>query len=401
MKIRDLPVLVILVSVLIIGFFAGMYSSTLIVKPVTVTEKVTATSISQVTYTSTLRFTRTITITRIEPEVRYAHLFDVSVSDGYKIVKDAFNRTFILLQRGESPPPGIDGIVVYVPVERVVVMSATHIALLERLKEYRPKIIDSVVGIMWGRQYEWYFEDVKNALETGKIKDVGSPESPNYEEILMLSPDIVFVYAYPGMEAISKLDELGIKYAVINEYLENDYLGRFEWIKFVAAFYDMDVEASEIFSRAELTIKSIASKVADNEPPTTAWFSIYKGTVYAAGGESYVARALRQLNAKYIFSEVKETSSFVTTIEELLKHAKEIDIIVYPSILNSLSDLISEAPGMSEINAVRLGRVYTYAPTIYQLGFYDVEGWYLDLASILHPEDFPDHELRYFVKVSE
>ena len=398
---RILATSLMLVTVLLIGFLAGLSLSAIIVKPVTITEKVTSVQTIQTTYATTVSRTETTTITKGVSGVKYARLFDITVSDDYKIVKDALERTFILVPRNKSPPPGIDGIVIYVPVERVIAMSATHIALLERLKEYKPNILGSVVGIMWGGQYEWYFEDVKEALQEGRIKDVGSPDSPNYEEILMLNPDIVFVYAFPGMETLSKLDELGIKYAVINEYLENDYLGRFEWIKFMAAFYDMDAEADVIFSRAELAIKTMAKKVADNEPPSVAWFSIYKGTVYAAGGESYVARALRQLNAKYIFSEVKETSSFVTTIEELLGHSEEIDIIVYPGILNSISDLLSEAPGMSETKAVRLGRVYTYAPTIYQLGFYDVEGWYLDLASILHPEDFPDHELRYFVKISE
>ena len=395
---RTLATSLMLIIFLVIGFLAGLSLSAMIVKPVTITEKVTSTQTIQTTFTATVSRAETTTITKAVSGVKYAQLFDITVSDDYEIVKDALDRTFILVPRNKSPPTGIDGIVIYVPVKRVIVMSATHIALLERLKEYRPNILDSVVGIMWGGQYEWYFEDVKDALQDGRIRDVGSPDSPNYEEILTLNPDIVFVYAFPGMETLSKLDELGIKYTVINEYLENDYLGRFEWIKFMAAFYDMDAEADVIFSRAELTIKTIAKKVADNESPGVAWFSIYKGTVYAAGGESYVARALRQLNAKYIFSDVKETSSFVTTIEELLGHSEEIDVIVYPGILNSISDLLSEAPGMSGTKAVRLGRFYTYAPSIYQLGFYDVEGWYLDLASILHPEDFPGHELRYFVK---
>lgn len=390
-----------IIAALILGIFTGLISSPMLVHPTTVTESVTHTYVSQIFYTTTIHRTETVTITKTEPQIKYARLFEITCLDDYKIVKDALNRTLILVPRGRSPPSGVEGIIIHVPVERVIIMSATQIALLMRLKEYRPEILDTVVGIMWGGQYEWYFKDVSDALKSGKIRDVGAPESPNYEEILMLNPDVVFIYAFPGMEAMSKLDELGIKYAVINEYLENDYLGRFEWIKFIATFYELDAEANEIFNNAEQTISSIARKVADSEAPTVAWFSIYKGTVYAAGGESYIARALRQLNAKYIFSDVKQTSSFVTTIEELLGRTGTIDVIVYPGIVSSLSDILSEAPGLAETNAVRLKRVYTYSPTIYQLGFYDVEGWYLDLAYILHPEKFPEHRLRYFINISE
>ncbi|MEM2931735.1 MAG: ABC transporter substrate-binding protein [Nitrososphaerota archaeon] len=386
---------------LIIGILVGFLSSSMLISRVTVTERFTYTYTSKTVYTTTIRHTETVTITKSESEIKYARLFKVTEFDDYKIVKDALNRTLILVPRNKSPPIGVEGIVIYVPVERVILMSATQVALLMRLKEYRPDILDTVVGIMWGGQYEWYFKDVDEALISGRIKDVGAPETPNYEEILTLNPDIVFIYAFPGMEAMSKFDELGIKYAVINEYLENDYLGRFEWIKFVASFYGLDSEAKEIFNKCEQTISSIARKVADRVPPNVAWFSIYKGTVYAAGGESYVAKALRQLNARYIFSDVKQTSSFVTTLEEILGHAGEIDVIVYPGIVSSLSDILAEAPGLSETNAVKQKRVYTYSPMIYQLGFYDVEGWYLDLAYILHPEEFPEHQLRYFINIAE
>ncbi len=385
---------------LVLGLLIGVVSSPFFVKPATVTEKITFVSTSHVTRLTTQTHTETVTVTKNIPEIKYANLFDISFYKGCKIVKDALNRTFILVPKNEQSQCDIEGIVIRVPIERVVLMSATQVALLERLKELRPNILDTVVGIMWGRQYDWYFEDIKDALLSGRIKDVGGPEAPNYEEILMLNPDIVFIYAFPGMEAMSKFDELGIKYAVINEYLENDPLGRFEWIKFIATFYDLDTEAIKIFNKAEQTINSIAIKVADNKPPSIAWFSVYKGIVYAAGGESYVAKALRQLNAEYIFSNVKETSSFVTTIEELLGHANEIEIIIYPGIASSVSDILLEASGLSETSAVKLGRVYAYTPMIYQLGFYDIEGWYQDLASILHPEDFPDHQLKYFIRLS-
>ncbi|MEM3040614.1 MAG: hypothetical protein QXG97_01135, partial [Nitrososphaerota archaeon] len=143
---------------LIIGILVGFLSSSMLISRVTVTERFTYTYTSKTVYTTTIRHTETVTITKSESEIKYARLFKVTEFDDYKIVKDALNRTLILVPRNKSPPIGVEGIVIYVPVERVILMSATQVALLMRLKEYRPDILDTVVGIMWGGQYEWYFK---------------------------------------------------------------------------------------------------------------------------------------------------------------------------------------------------------------------------------------------------
>jgi iron complex transport system substrate-binding protein len=360
------------------------------------------------TAVSTVTLTRTLTVTAtpyrgvpLKLDVRESKLFEVTVVDGYRVVRDALNRTLVLVPRGMSPPKEIAGVVVYVPVERVVLMSATHVALLERLRERNPEILGRVAGIMWGREYTWYFEEVGRRLENGLIRDVGPSWNPSIEDIIALKPDLVIIYTFPGSDIPAKLDEYRIPYAVDNEYLENTVLGRFEWIKFIATFFEMDREAYEIYSGVEREVGRVVEEVRQAGQPLVCWFMVYRGTVYAAGGRSFPANTLAMLNARYGFADTASTGSITTNTEELLTRCREADVVIYPtSFISSLDDILKELPELSAIKAFKTGRVYAYRETIYQLGYYDTEGYVRDLAAILHPEIYGGHQLRYFARLA-
>ncbi|GBC71720.1 hypothetical protein HRbin02_01508 [Candidatus Calditenuaceae archaeon HR02] len=408
---------------IISGFIAGIATAALtpIIPPRTTSLTVTETRVSMKTdiytvlissertvtgtITTTLGLTETVTQAPslpLELEVKYSKLFSIKFFDGYKVVKDALNRTLILVPRGREPPSGISGIIVYTPVERVVLMSATQVALIERLREFAPWILDRVVGIMWGKQYEWYFEEVAERLEKGVIKDVGPDYSPSLEELIALKPDLVVIYTFPGSDLPQRLGELKIPYVVDNEYLETNPLGRFEWIKLIATFFELDEEAYRIFSEVERGVGVVVSDIQRSRlnSPLVCWLMVYRGTVYVAGGESFPANALRMLGARYAFSDIKSTGSVTVNIEEVLSRCRDADVVVYPtSFVSSLSDILSEAPELKELKAFKEGRVYAYSPTIYQLGYYDTEGWVRGLATILYPNLYPGGEAKYFVKL--
>ncbi len=411
----------IIAALLAIGFIAGLAAAALTpvipqrVTTLTTTQTIVTTRTEA--YTAPLERTATLTVTTtfrltetvrqpprlpLELEVKYSKLFEIKLFDGYKVVRDALNRTLILVPRGREPPSGLSGLIVYTPVERVVLMSATHVALVERLREHAPWILDRVVGIMWGRGYEWYFEDVAERLSRGVIRDVGPDYSPNFEELVALKPDLVIIYTFPGSDLPQRLDELKIPYVVNNEYLETSPLGRFEWIKLIATFFDLDEEAYRIFAEVERKVGVVVDDVRRSgfDAPLVCWLMVYRGTVYVAGGESFPANALRMLGARYAFSDIKSTGSVTVNIEEVLSRCRDADVVVYPtSFVSSLSDILSEAPELKEIRAFKEGMVYAYSPTIYQLGYYDTEGWVRSLAIILYPNLYPGGEARYFVRL--
>jgi iron complex transport system substrate-binding protein len=401
-----------LIAALLVGLFGGYLAAGATgggLNTVTVTREVARTVELRTTLTEQLHVTLTRTVTQLvekrEPEVKYARFFSIERGDGYTLLRDGLNRTVLLVKRGQSAPQNVKAdLVVQVPVERMVLMSATHVALVERLREYAPDIWDRVAGIMWGRSYQWFFPEVERRFAEGKLVDVGAAWSPDYEKLIALKPDLVMIYTFEGDPVRSKLEELKVPYVVNSEWLENTLLGRFEWIKFVAAFFGLDEVGARVFRLVELRYQLISTKVSASmatlniKPVKVAWFSVYKGTVFVAGGLSYVANSIYDLNAVYAFSDVKATGGRQVSLEEFVARAMDADVLVVSTdLIQTLEALTDEIPQVAEFKAVREGRVYRFNSNIYQLGYMDTEGWFLDLASMLYPQLFPDHTLSYFV----
>ncbi len=401
-----------LIAALLVGLFGGYLAAGATgggLNTVTVTREVARTVELRTTLTERLLQTVTRTETQLvekrEPEVQYARFFSIERGEGYTLLRDGLNRTVLLVKRGQSAPQNVKAdLVVQVPVERMVLMSATHVALVERLREYAPDIWDRVAGIMWGRSYQWFFPEVERRFAEGKLVDVGAAWSPDYEKLIALKPDLVMIYTFEGDPVRSKLEELKVPYVVNSEWLENTLLGRFEWIKFVAAFFGLDEVGARVFRLVELRYQLISTKVSASmatlniKPVKVAWFSVYKGTVFVAGGLSYVANSIYDLNAVYAFSDVKATGGRQVSLEEFVARARDADVLVVSTdLIQTLEALTDEIPQVAEFKAVREGRVYRFNSNIYQLGYMDTEGWFLDLASMLYPELFPDHTPSYFV----
>ena len=342
------------------------------------------------------------------PEVKYAKLFKIYCDGVAKIVKDALNRTILVMPRNISRDivqyyvnKYKPDVVVEVPVQRIILGSSTQVALVWRLdKEFGLHLFQYIIGIMWGRKYTWYIPEVKELLENGTVVDVGYIDEPDYEKILTLKPDLVIIYTIPGYEPsaklLEKLNELNIPYVVDNEWMENTVLGRFEWIKFIALFLGIEDRAINLFNKVEKEVKEIQNRLRKvEEIPNIAWFLIYRGIIWAPRPGSYVHNLIEICRGKYLYENYTKID-----LELVLSLANKTDVLVYSSyFINSINDILKEEPRLKELKAIKLGNVYAYKPEIWQIGYAYTEDLVKDVCSIIHPEIFKEHELKFFKKL--
>jgi len=336
-------------------------------------------------------------------ELKYTDKFSIEYLDnGVKKLTDAESRVTILVPRGkEAPAEYKDFPVVYTPVKKVFYASMTQVCFLRPFNT----LWGSVAAVASPKE-EWYLDEIKNGLDKGSITYVGSGTQPDFEKIQALKPELVVVYtgSSPQTVLINKLKELNIPYVVDNEYMENDGMGRMEWIKFIAALYDKDEDAVKYFNSAVDRIKEMKSKVSSDAKPKVAWGMVHKGTVYVPNAGSYVAKMIEEAGGDYVFKDMgkDKTSSEPISIEEFYNKAKDADILIYPSTpsyVGTLKTLAETTPLLKDMKAFKEEKVWAFQPWYYQ-SLDKADETIIDLAYIFHPSVYKNEKLRHYYKVA-
>ena len=336
--------------------------------------------------------------------VRHAKLFTASYEGDVYVLTDALGRRVLAVPRGlprdlvayyrEKYRPEV---VVEYPVARAVFMSSTAVAMAYRLyaETGRAELLRSIAGIIWGREYEWHLPEVKALLENGTITDLGPAYSPNFEKLAALRPDVVFLYFYPGpygTEAVvNRLAQMGVPYVVVNEFQGASPLGRAEWIKFIAVFFNATKDAEGVFDSVEARWNALVSLTAELDRPRVAWFIIFGGVLYPAGPGA--RELIRLAGGRYAYANYSRVD-----MEVVLKHRNDVDILIWSGYgPSTVEDLLKTEPRLKELRPVILGRAYAYSPAFYQLANAYPERLLEELAGILHPEVLPPANLTLFV----
>lgn len=333
--------------------------------------------------------------------LKYAKGFKIEkLSGGCKKIVDASGREILLVPRGQEAPSEYKHLpVVYTPVEKVIIASTTYASLMRPLG-----VLDSVIGVNTDKD-QWYIEEIKKKIESGDIHVIGSGMGPlDYDKIVAIKPDLVLIYVSGpnDTQTLKKLEELNIPVAVAGEWLENDPLARVEWVKFIAAFYDKEQQASYFFDNVEKKIEEVISKVSKaKKRPKVLWGLIYQGKAYVSAGDSYVAKMIELAGGDYIFKDNKGTGSSSITFEEFYARGKDADVFIHASILSEkISDIIDQSKILADLPTIKEGKVWDFQPWYWQ-SVDKTDEIIEDLAAIFYPELFPNHQLRHFKKVPE
>ncbi len=343
-----------------------------------------------------------------EPDVvenLYSENFKIErLSDGIKRVTDGDGRELILVPREQEVPAEYsESVVVRTPVNNAVFLSSTQVCTFRAVDDAE---IVSRIGAVCGGADAWTdIPAVAEGLTSGDIIDVtgdsGTGE-PDYEKIAALEPDIVFVYSgeYGQQAQMQKFDELGINYAVDNEYLESNYLARMEWMRFILTFFNADEAVEEVMSNAQKTVDEAKTAVSDNEPKTIAVFNVFDGTVYATSPDGWFGTMIADMNGSNVFADMPSNS---LTLEAAFDVIRSADVIVYSSTPSWCPgmDAVKEAfPQITECKAYENDNVYQYAE-LYWLGIDQSDIMAADIAEVMYPEAFEGRQLSYFIKLEK
>lgn len=345
---------------------------------------------------------------------KYAKGFSIRYIDGYKTVtvhqawknKDGSPPKpiqYILLKKGQTAPANLSGFVqVQTPIQKIICLSTTHIPFVAMLGES-----EKIVGLS-GCKYISN-PSVRNNIKLGKIQEVGQENGINLEIILNLQPDAVMAYSSGESDnGYQQLLRAGLKVALNSEYLEETPLGKAEWIKFVAAFFDKEKQADSLFDEIEKSYIETSQLAKNQVNKPTAFLNIpYGNTWYMAGGKSFAARLLADAGAMYVLAKDTANGSVPMSIEAVFQYAQKADFWLNVSDFNTLQELKNADNRFIEFTALQKGNVFNNNKKVNENG--GIEYWELgvahpdivlkDLVKIFYPNLLPKYELYFYKKL--
>lgn len=346
-------------------------------------------------------------------DVEYAEGFTITYANHYKTLTVTrpwpgaeVGFTYVLVQCGTPAPTDIpaDAIVIEVPVSTAASLSATYAPHFIELG-----LLDALVAV--DEADYLYNPEIRARVESGQIAEIGGSSTLNVELALDLAPAVTFTYGsgFPEYDAHPVLLEAGLPVALSGDFNETTPLGRAEWIKFTAAFFNREAEANAIFDPiAERYTDLTLLAASQSYRPSVLVNAMYSGTWYVSGGASYAARLIADAGGMYVFADDPNSGGVPLTFEAVLDAAQAADIWLNPNTWRTLADGLAEDERYAEFAAFEAGRVYNHYQRSNELGgndYFEYGGLYVDrvlsdLMTIFYPNLLPDDELYFYEQLS-
>ena len=133
---------------------------------------------------------------------------------------------------------------------------------------------------------------------------------------------------------------------VINaEYLEKYPLGRAEWIKFVALFFEKEKEADSVFAVIEKDyLATMQLAVAAVQKPTVLSGIVYGDAWFMPAGKNYAAHLLNDAGLDYMWKETDSNGFLELSFESVYAKAKDADLWIGVGSFSSLGEIKATEP---------------------------------------------------------
>jgi iron complex transport system substrate-binding protein len=340
---------------------------------------------------------------------RYASGFRVSDQGSYTLitVTDPWQQSknvifrYVLAPEAELVPDSLKDVpFIKTPVKRVITLSTTHVAMIDQLGS-----AESIVGLS-GADFI-YSPTIRTMLESGEVKDVGYGQGLDFEAIVKLNPDVLFLYGVEGnvMTTLEKLTDLGIPAVFCGEYLETHPLGKAEWIRFFSLFYNKEEQSARFFNQIDSAYNalSLIASEAHSKPQVLNGLP-WKDTWYMAGGKSFAAQLMEDASGDYLWRDTHSTQALPLDLESVYIRALNADVWINPGAAGSLADILLLDERLGDLEVLKMGQVFNNNARVSEGGGNDY--WesgtvrpdlvLADLIKVFHPDLLTDHSFVYY-----
>lgn len=314
------------------------------------------------------------------------------------------NFTYILSSGLPSLPDSLELFqLIKIPVGRVVAMSTTHIGFISALGK-----AGSIVGVSGDELVNDSI--VRKSLKDHSCYDIGYYPNLNYEGILELKPDVVFLYGTDAsvQNVAYRLKEVGIPAVFVSEFLEDHPLGKSEWIKFFAVFYACPEEGENIFNNVRdhyIALRDSIKQVT-NKPKVLAGLP-WKDTWFLPGGKSFSAQLINDAGGDYLWKNDHSVEFIALDLETVFIKAVDADIWINTGSAVLKTEILANDKRFGVIKAFRSDSVYNnnlkLSPAggndFWESGVVRQDIILRDLIEIMHPGFLSEHLLYYYRKL--
>jgi len=338
--------------------------------------------------------------------VFFAKGFQIETCDGYTIatVRNPWDNRLVLQRYILVPKTNIlpevlpEGVLIRTPLARTVSYGSVQCGFFAEFDA-----LHTLVGVCEPHfiNIPYVQENVKN----GKIVNLGQAANPDLEKIMLIEPEALFTAPIENL-GYGQTAKLRIPFIECVDYMEPTPLGRAEWIRFLALFFEKREIADSLFNETVERYNELVRLTANvGNRPTVFAETIYSGIWYQPGGNSYVAQLFRDAGADYIWKDDTNTGSIGLNFESVLDKAEKADFwlikfnnfhdITYRSLVREYSNYaLFDAYKKRNIYICNMGKVpyYEELPIHPDLVL-------KDMVRIFHQGLLPDYELRYYKKM--
>ena len=207
---------------------------------------------------------------------------------------------------------------------------------------------------------------------------------------------------------LKKIKELGMPVVLNAEYLEKHPLGRAEWIKFMALFFNKEKEADSAFQFIEkeyLTTQALAGK--NSSRPTVLSGIVYGDAWFMPGGKNYAAQLLNDAGCNYLWKETESNGFLEISFESVFAKAKDADLWIGVGSYKSLKEIEASEKRYALFKPFKEKNIYSFnarqgakgGSEFLELGYLRPDLILKDLVKIAHPELLKNHQLYFYKKL--